>query len=100
MDGGISNPAGTAERLAQMLAALPDLARDALVDPVPPRNLNDWSALPPETPAALFCPRSAEQVAAILAAANAARVPVVPQGGLTGLCGGARPIAGGIALSL
>ncbi|WP_235953027.1 FAD-binding oxidoreductase [Salipiger sp. PrR002] len=100
MDGGVPNPACQPEALAAMLSGLPEIARAALVDPVPPRNWNDWSALAPEAPAALFCPRSAEQVSAILAAANAARVPVVPQGGLTGLCGGARPISGGIALSL
>lgn len=86
--------------LAAMLAALPEAVRAMRVNPVPPRNLNDWSALEAETPVALFCPRSAKDVSAILAAANAARIPVVPQGGLTGLCGGARPIAGGIALSL
>lgn len=100
MDGGVPNPACQSEALAAMLSGLPEIARAALVDPVPPRNWNDWSALAPEAPAALFCPRSVKQVSVILAAANAARVPVVPQGGLTGLCGGARPIAGGIALSL
>ncbi len=86
--------------LAAMLRDLPEAARAALVDPIPPRNLNDWSALEPRSPGALFCPRDTGQVAAIFAAANAARVPVVPQGGLTGLCGGARPIAGAVALSL
>ena len=95
MDGTV-----TRSRLGDMLRDLPDSARAALVDPVPPRNLNDWSALQPETPGALFCPRDTDQVAAILAAANDAGVPVVPQGGLTGLCGGARPIPGAIALSL
>lgn len=87
-------------RLTLLLQSLPGTARAALVSPIPPRNLDDWSALPPETPGALFCPRTTEQVSAILAAADAAGVPVTPQGGLTGLCGGARPIAGGIALSL
>lgn len=74
MDGGVPNPACQPEALAAMLSGLPEIARAALVDPVPPRNWNDWSALAPEAPAALFCPRSAEQVSAILAAANAARV--------------------------
>ncbi|MFV0360350.1 FAD-binding oxidoreductase [Tropicimonas sp.] len=91
---------GRAGNVALMLGGLPEAAARALVDPVPPRNRNDWSALSPETPAALFCPRTTAEVAAILRAADAAGVSVVPQGGLTGLCGGARPIAGGIALSL
>lgn len=85
---------------SEFLASLPESARMSLVDPIPPRNLDDWSALPSETPTMLFCPRTTEDVSAIMKAANTAGIPVVPQGGLTGLCGGARPIAGGIALSL
>ncbi len=90
----------TSDSLNTLLGALPDAVRSTLVGEVPPRNTKDWSSLPPEAPAALFCPRTTEQVSAIMAAADAARVPVVTQGGLTGLCGGARPITGSIALSL
>jgi FAD/FMN-containing dehydrogenase len=36
-------------------------------------------------------PDTVEKVAALLAFCNAARIPVVPQGGHTGLCGGAMP---------
>ncbi|MGY6703739.1 FAD-binding oxidoreductase [Roseinatronobacter sp.] len=86
--------------LQAFLRALPETARSTRVDPVPVRNQNDWSALTAETPAALFCPRTTEDVAALLLAADTHRIPVVPQGGLTGLCGGARPISSGIALSL
>lgn len=99
MDEGATNPIPSSEKLAAILAELPESARAAMVSTMPLRNLNDWSALSPETPVALFCPRSTQEVSAILAAADAAKMPVVPQGGLTGLCGGARPVAGGIALS-
>ena len=70
------------------------------IEPVPPRNHNDWSSLDPERPAILFRPRTTEEVSRLLAACHAHGVPVVPQGGLTGLSGGARPIAGAVALSL
>ena len=40
---------------------------------------------------ALVRPDSTEQVAAVVALCAAARAPIVPQGGNTGLCGGATP---------
>jgi FAD/FMN-containing dehydrogenase len=45
-------------------------------------------------------PRTTEQVAAALRICNDANQPVVPQGGMTGLAGGAVPRATDIALSL
>ncbi|MFN3661962.1 FAD-binding oxidoreductase [Yoonia sp.] len=86
--------------LQAFLDDLPDQLCASRIDPVPPRNHNDWSALSPQQPAALFCPRTTQDVAMLLQVANAHQIAVVPQGGLTGLCGGARPIAGGVALSL
>lgn len=67
---------------------------------VPVRNRRDSAGLPPIQPLALLRPRDTAQVAAALAICNEARVPVVTQGGLTGLCGGAHPLAEGVALSL
>ncbi|MDD7972939.1 FAD-binding oxidoreductase [Roseinatronobacter alkalisoli] len=90
----------TIPSLQAFLDALPEAVRSTRIDPVPPRNHNDWSALMPEAPAALFCPRTTEDIAVLLRAANTHRISVVPQGGLTGLCGGARPVSSGIALSL
>jgi len=52
------------------------------------------------TPRALIRPRSTEQVSAALRLCNAAGVPVIAQGGMTGLAGGANPTGGEIALSL
>jgi FAD/FMN-containing dehydrogenase len=45
-------------------------------------------------------PKNTEQIAAILEACSAANQAVVVQGGMTGLCGGATPLAGEVALSL
>ena len=67
---------------------------------VPAACLTDWSGTPGVAPLALLRPRSTELVAAALRLAHAHRVPVVPQGGLTGLAGAAVPLAGGLALSL
>jgi FAD/FMN-containing dehydrogenase len=66
----------------------------------PARNRNDWSPLPPVTPLAVVWPATPEGVATAVRLAHRHGVPVVPQGGLTGLAGGARPVAHGIALSL
>lgn len=78
----------------------PSAVASLLVDPVPPRNLRDWSSLDEQRPLCLFLPRSAQDVAAILTACRERGIPVVPQGGLTGLAGGARPIAGAAAISM
>ena len=67
---------------------------------VPPRNGNDWSTQPPQAPIAVLRPTDAAGVSAALRACREAGLAVVPQGGLTGLCGGARPEPGWVALSL
>lgn len=69
-------------------------------DEVPQRNRNDWSTQPPTRPLAVVRPVDAAGVSAALVACREAGLPVVPQGGLTGLCGGARPEDGWVALSL
>lgn len=71
-----------------------------LGDDIPQRNWNDWSTQPPQQPLAVVRPVDAAGVSAALTACVQANLPVVPQGGLTGLCGGARPEAGWVALSL
>ena len=67
---------------------------------IPERFRRDWSGLAAVTPLALVRPRTTQEVSAALALCNRNSVPVVPQGGLTGLAGGAMPLANGIALSL
>lgn len=70
------------DRLARLLP--PDRLRPAgPADLEEPRNL--WPGRPG---GAVALPRSAEEVAIIVRAAAAARVGLVPQGGLTGLVGG------------
>jgi FAD/FMN-containing dehydrogenase len=70
-----------------------------LGDDIPARNTADWSGLPPAKPLAVLRPADAAGVSQALRHCAAAGLAVVPQGGLTGLCGGAHPDAGVVALS-
>jgi len=67
-----------------------------------PRHFGDWriTATPDNHPAAVAYPRNTADVSALLAFCHARSIPVVPQGGLTGLTGGAIPVKGCLALSL
>src|SRR5258706_1899735 len=69
-------------------------------DAVDRRYHCDWSAIDPARPLALIRPRTTEQVSTAVRLCHAAGQPVVPQGGLTGLAGGATPRADDIVLSL
>lgn len=61
----------------------------------------DRSAMPGDPdPLVLARPASTKQVSALLAYANAHRIPVVPQGTLTGVAGAASAISGAILLDL
>ena len=51
-------------------------------------------------PEAVVRPRTAEEIAQIMALANREMIPVTPRGGGSGLSGGAVPVHGGIVLSL
>ncbi|MEZ5716223.1 MAG: FAD-binding oxidoreductase [Paracoccaceae bacterium] len=64
------------------------------------RYLRDWTARDEVRPLAVVLPRSTAEVATALRLCDAAGVGVVPQGGLTGLVGGAMPLPGAIALNL
>lgn len=99
----ISPADASAPRAVDVLAALREQLGAAAVligADVPERNRNDWSTQPPTNPLAVIRPVDAAGVSAALRACRAASLPVVPQGGLTGLCGGARPEDGWVALSL
>ncbi|HVR51406.1 MAG TPA: FAD-binding oxidoreductase [Pseudorhodoferax sp.] len=72
----------------------------AVGEAIPERHLTDWSGVPAVRPLALLRPRSTQQVSAALQLCSQHRVPVVPQGGMTGLAGAAQPLAQGVALSL
>jgi FAD/FMN-containing dehydrogenase len=89
--------------MAEVIGALQEALGPEIVlagEAVPERNRDDWSGLPPTRPLAVLRPRTTEQVSTVLRICHAHRQPVVPQGGLTGLCGGARAGDGEIALSL
>ena len=61
-------------------------------------QLSDWRKVFIGKAMALALPASTEEVAAIVSLAGRYRVPIVPQGGNTGLVGGATPDTGGDAL--
>ena len=84
--------------LDALLHTLPDavLTREA----VEARYHADWSGTPPVAPLALVRPRTNDEVSAALRICHAHRVPVVPQGGLTGLAGGAVPVQGCVVISM
>ena len=67
---------------------------------VPARNGNDWSASLPQTPLAVVRPVDAAGVSDAILACRKAGLCYVPQGGLTGLCRGASPETGWVAISL
>ena len=54
----------------------------------------------PQRPGAVVRPTTTEEVSAVLAACNEARVPVTAAAGRSGVCGGSIPVYGGIALDL
>ncbi|APW36465.1 FAD-binding oxidoreductase [Rhodoferax koreense] len=67
---------------------------------VPARNRNDYSGIGPTAPLAMVRPADTAGVAVALRICHTHGVAVVPQGGLTGLCGGGRAGAHEVALSL
>jgi len=94
MENAVVDP--VVEELVRALGA--DAVRTGAA--IPARHSTDWSPLPPEPPKALLLPRTTDEVSTALRICHAHGQAVTPQGGLTGLSGGARPAAGGIALSL
>jgi FAD/FMN-containing dehydrogenase len=62
--------------------------------------LTDWRGRYTGRAQAVVLPADTQQVAAVVRACAAAGCPVVPQGGNTGLCGGATPLADGAAIVL
>jgi FAD/FMN-containing dehydrogenase len=90
-------------REQQLLDALRSILPEGMVlTDIEPRYMGDWliQAGPEDTPLAVVRPKTTEQVSHLMRACHAHGVPVVPQGGRTGLTGGATPMRGWIALSL
>ncbi len=84
------------EDLRAALGAAAVLEKDALSA----RAVSDMSLTGNAAPRALIRPRGTVEVAAALKLCHAAGVPVIAQGGMTGLAGGANPTGDEIALSL
>jgi FAD/FMN-containing dehydrogenase len=65
------------------------------------RYLRDWvMALSSGAPAALVRPRTTDDVSTVLRLCHERNIVVVPQGGRTGLVGGATPVDGAVIISL
>lgn len=94
--GQFGDPAELAAAMAEAVPGLDIRCGDA----VPADAFRDWSTETGGTPSAWAAPRDTAGVAALLAFCNAHDVPVVPQGGLTGMAGGAVPSDGAVLLSL
>lgn len=93
-----SNP-GLAPALQTLLQRLgPDVIRHG--ENLPDRRFLDWSGEPGELPVALLLPRTTSEVSEMLAICQAAKQPVVVQGGLTGLAGAANLHGHEMAMSL
>lgn len=93
------DPAALAAALADLRAALP---ADALVtDPAElgARSQDGSATAPTGAALVLVRPATTAEVSAVLRAAHAHGVPVVPQGALSGLAGGANAVPGAILLS-
>jgi FAD/FMN-containing dehydrogenase len=88
---------------AAVVAALKQELGDAEVltgDQISTKYLRDWSDERGGVPLALVRPRSTQEVSALLRICHAHGQAVTPQGGLTGLAGGAVPSEGSVVLSL
>lgn len=85
--------------LSALIAAFPDNPPETEVSN---KYRGDWlmRADASVRPLALFRPRSTAEVAKALEIATAHRLPVVPQGGLTGLTGGTVPSEGALLISM
>lgn len=114
MPNALHTPASTPEPGASTsdgLAASPSACVTALREALGPRVVQlpaefagrkhaDSSRMPCAEPVALVRPATTDEVATALRICHAHRQPVVTQGGLTGLSGGACLLGGEVALSL
>src|SRR5689334_15384836 len=85
-----------AARLAEIVGEKNLLTGDAVPDDY---GHDEALTQPPQTPAYVAKPTTAEHVAALLAAASEHGVPVTARGSGTGLSGAACPLAGGLLIS-
>jgi FAD/FMN-containing dehydrogenase len=88
-----------AETLQKLANELPDCG---LTFDISDKHMGDWlwRATAAEAPLALARPKTTAEVSRLLAVCNNAGIPVVPQGGLTGMAGGATPVRGALLISM
>ncbi|HEY3147182.1 MAG TPA: FAD-binding oxidoreductase [Dongiaceae bacterium] len=77
--------------LGEMVSTEPDVLE---------KHACDWSNVDRQRPLAVLRPRTVEEISKALRLCHDSGIAVVPQGGLTGLAGGATPRAGQVVLSL
>jgi FAD/FMN-containing dehydrogenase len=63
-------------------------------------HATDWRGRYSGTPLCMVFPETVEAVMGVVRACSAENVPMVPQGGNTGLCGGATPMGGEVLVNL
>ena len=85
--------------LDQLNASL-DASSLIIGDAISDKYFADWSGADPCPPAALLKPKTTGELSTIMALCHQHNQPVVVQGGLTGLAGGATPKQGEFAISL
>lgn len=95
-----SDPSTRADSVDSLRRALPGVELDDAPATLAARS-NDRSAMTgADHPLVVARPASTSQVSALLAHANAHRIPVVPQGSLTGVAGAASAVEGAILLDM
>ena len=85
------------------LAALSQILDESTLlvgERIPTKSRSDTSLSGRHVPVAYVRPASVEQISATLRICNDHRIPVVVQGGMTGLAGGANPTENSVVLSL
>ncbi|WP_319532690.1 FAD-binding oxidoreductase [uncultured Cohaesibacter sp.] len=88
------------QRLQSALAALLGTSGFLFGDDVPSRNHGDASVMAGAKPLAVLRPQTTDELADAVKLCAEHSVGITVQGGLTGLCGGAIPSPGSVALSL
>ncbi len=91
---------GMTDNFDSRLAGLLGAGRVLFGQDIPTASLADWSTEKGGMPRALVSPTTTDEVAAVMRLCHEHAVPVVPQGGRTGLAGGAIPSDGAVLLSL
>ena len=88
------------QTLIDRLAAVVDKNTLFLADDISEKHFADWSGADPCKPSALLKPKTTDELSQIMALCHEYNQPVVVQGGLTGLAGGATPQEAEFAISL